>query len=130
MHPPATDLELVDALAQRLQGLPPVPSQPFTVHDNICIFNCNPSYLYDKYAGGADCVYFFCSEFTYQDGWKVAVGTQPVVDGGGDIVGYKDTLVFHEGSRWLPRTRWAMDEFQKGLELSGCPTRLYRLRRL
>ncbi|CAO2168006.1 unnamed protein product [Urochloa humidicola] len=132
MHPPVTDLELVDVLVQRLHGLPPAPAQPFTVHDNISIFNCNHSYLYDKYGGGsADCVYFFCSDvFTYQDGWKVVAGTQPVVDDGGAVVGWKDTLVFHEGSRWLPRTRWAMDEFQKGLELSGCPMRLYRLRRL
>ena len=89
------------------------------------------------YAGGAGssggCVYFFSDQFTYQDGWKVAAGTQRILDAGGAVVGSKDTLVFHEG-RWLPRTRWAMDEFdamyQEGFKYSYNDLRLYRLRRL
>jgi hypothetical protein len=90
-----------------------------------------------NYGGGADassggCVYFFSDQFTYQDGWKVAAGTQPVLDGGGAIVGSKDTLVFHEG-RWLPKTRWAMDEFSARDRdefdfYSYRSLRLYRLR--
>ncbi|CAL5004076.1 unnamed protein product [Urochloa decumbens] len=134
MNPPATDLELVDALAQRLRGLPSPPSQPFTVHDNIYIFNDNPSYLYDMYGGGEDCVYFFCNPaFSNQDGWKVAAGTQGILDGGGGaVMGWKHTLVFHE-SRWLPRIRWAMDEFvanyQEAFKLSSDSMRLYRLHR-
>ncbi|CAL5010019.1 unnamed protein product [Urochloa decumbens] len=132
MHPPPTDLELLDSLAQKLRGLLPPPSQPFTVHDGIYIFNHNPSYLYDNYGGGADCVYFFCNQFSYQDGWKVAAQTQEIVDGSGAKVGLKDTLVFHE-SRWLPRTRWTMDEFmaryQEGFKWFSDSTRLYRLHR-
>lgn len=91
------------------------------------------------YGGGAadssgGCVYFFSDQLTYlPDGWKVAAGTQEVLDAGGAVVGHKDTLVFHEG-RWLPRTRWAMDEFdamhQEGFRYSGHDLRLYRLRRL
>lgn len=91
----------------------------------------------DKYGGGGATssggVYFFRNQFTCDDGWKVAAGTQPVLDGVGAIVGTKDTLVFHEG-RWLPRTRWAMDEFkaeyQMGFDYSDFWLRLYRLRRL
>ncbi|CAO2206048.1 unnamed protein product [Urochloa humidicola] len=134
MNPPATDLELVDALAQRLRGLPP-PSQPFTVYTGVYIFEYNPSDLYDKYGGGADCVYFFCNQSTRQDGWKVAAGTQRVLDGGGAVVSWKDTLVFHE-SRWLPSPRWTMDEvrakYQEGFSYSYSDDwlRLYRLRRL
>ncbi|TKW08991.1 hypothetical protein SEVIR_6G062200v4 [Setaria viridis] len=137
MQQPATDAELVDALARRRLGLPPQPSQPFTVHDVVVIFNSDPSDLYDKYGGGGATssggVYFFRNQFTCDDGWKVAAGTQPVLDGVGAIVGTKDTLVFHEG-RWLPRTRWAMDEFkaeyQMGFDYSDYWLRLYRLRRL
>nr|XP_034601400.1 uncharacterized protein LOC117862001 isoform X2 [Setaria viridis] len=138
MQQPATDAELVDALARRRLGLPPQPSQPFTVHDVVVIFNSDPSDLYgNKYGGGGATssggVYFFRNQFTCDDGWKVAAGTQPVLDGVGAIVGTKDTLVFHEG-RWLPRTRWAMDEFkaeyQMGFDYSDYWLRLYRLRRL
>ncbi|CAO2176491.1 unnamed protein product [Urochloa humidicola] len=128
MQPP-TEAELVDALAQRKWGLPPLASQPFTVHD-VYIFNSDPSHLYDRFGGGANssgCVYFFCGRFTCDDGWKVAAGTQPVLDGGGAVVGWKDTLVFHEG-RWLPRIRWAMDEFETNYHDDWL--RLYRLRRL
>ncbi|CAO2199944.1 unnamed protein product [Urochloa humidicola] len=133
-QPAVTEAELVDALAQRKRGLPPPPSQPFTVHD-VYIFNSesHPSRLYDTYGAGADCVYFFCDMFTCHDSWKVAAGTQPVLDDGGALVGWKDTLVFHEG-RWLPRIRWAMDEFRteyhEGFKFSLCWMRLYRLRRL
>ena len=42
---PVTDVELVDALARWRRGLPPPPSQPFTVH-NVFIFDHDPSYLY------------------------------------------------------------------------------------
>ncbi|CAO2189818.1 unnamed protein product [Urochloa humidicola] len=125
-QPAVTEAELVDALAQRKPGLPPPPSQPFTVHD-VYIFNSesDPSRLYDTYGAGADCVYFFCEMFTCNDSWKVTAGTQPVLDGG--------ALVFHEG-RWLPRMSWAMDEFRteyhEGFKFSLCWMRLYRLRRL
>lgn len=45
---PVTDVELVDALARRRRGLPPPPSQSFTVHDgdDVFIFIYNPSNLY------------------------------------------------------------------------------------
>ncbi|CAL5004123.1 unnamed protein product [Urochloa decumbens] len=135
--PAATEAELVDALAQRKRGLPPLASQPFTVHDDVFIYNSDPSRLYDKYGGGADssgCVYLFCDMFSCLDCWKVAAGTQPVLDSGGAVVGWKDTLVYHEGTRWLPRIRWAMDEFeveyQEGFEFSLRRMHLYRLRRL
>ncbi|CAL4996675.1 unnamed protein product [Urochloa decumbens] len=121
--PAATEAELVDALAQRKRGLPPLASQPFTVHDD--------------YGSGADPsgrVYLFCDMFSCLDCWKVAAGTQPVLDSGGAVVGWKDTLVYHEGTRWLPRIRWAMDEFeveyQEGFEFSLRRMHLYRLRRL
>jgi len=42
---PVTDVELVDALARRRRGLPPPPSEPFTIHD-VFIFDHDPSYLY------------------------------------------------------------------------------------
>jgi len=41
-----TDVELVDALSRRRRGLPLPPSQSFTVHDIIFIFDRSPSYLY------------------------------------------------------------------------------------
>ncbi|CAN6216068.1 unnamed protein product [Urochloa humidicola] len=134
MHPPPTDLELIDALTQKLRGLPLRPTQPFTVHDDIYIFGHNPSYLYDNYGGGADCVYFFSNQysFSFKDSWKVAAQTQVILDGSGANVGLKDTLVFHE-SRWLPRTRWTMDEFkaryQEGFKWLSDSIRLYRLHR-
>ncbi|KAF8712876.1 hypothetical protein HU200_028652 [Digitaria exilis] len=131
---PATDAELVDALARRMRGVPPPPSQPFTVHDDHYTLDTDPSYLYDKYGGGgadsSGCVYFFSSQLNYDD-WT------PVLDSGGGssgtIIGWKDTLVFQEG-RWLPKIRWAMDEFkgewQQGFQRSLSWLCLYRLRRL
>ena len=63
----------------------------------------------------------------------MAAGTQRILDAGGAVVGSKDTLVFHEG-RWLPRARWAMDEFdamyQEGFKYSYNDLRLFRLRHL
>ena len=63
----------------------------------------------------------------------MAAGTQRILDGGGAVVGSKDTLVFHEG-RWLPRARWVLDEFEsmdyEGIELRDHNLRLYRLWRL
>ncbi|KAF8669950.1 hypothetical protein HU200_051132 [Digitaria exilis] len=121
-----------------MRGLPPSPWQPFTVHDDHYTLDTDPSYLYDKYGGGgadsSGCVYFFRSQFNYDD-WTVAAGTQPVLAaaGVGTVIGWKDTLVFQEG-RWLPKIRWAMDEFkaewQQGFQHSLSWLCLYRLRRL
>ncbi|CAL4996688.1 unnamed protein product [Urochloa decumbens] len=131
---PATEADLVDALAQRKRGLPPLASQPFTVHDDVFILD---PWRPNKYGSGADPsgrVYLFCDMFSCLDCWKVAAGTQPVLDSGGAVVGWKDTLVYHEGTRWLPRIRWAMDEFRteyhEGIEFSLRWMHLYRLRRL
>ncbi|KAJ1275874.1 hypothetical protein BS78_05G169400 [Paspalum vaginatum] len=131
-----TDAELLEALARRRWGQPPAPSQPFTVHDAF-IFDSHPARLYDENGRGAGCVYFFSEprstthylERQGERGWKVAGGTRRLMDGGGREVGSKDTLVFHEG-RWLPRTRWAMDEFDEHKNYQERELRLYRLRRL
>ncbi|WVZ95099.1 hypothetical protein U9M48_040903 [Paspalum notatum var. saurae] len=108
-QPPVTDAELADALARRRRGLPPAPSQSFTVNDHI--FLSHPSRLYDEYGGGAGREIW--NNHHGDGGWKVAGGTQRVFDAGGGEVAWKDTLVFHEGLRWRPRTRWAVDEFRE-----------------